>query len=199
MGIASRDEVHGRLRSWADREDPQPSAELLGLIGPVPVAATGSRAITTAARFGLGLKVLIATSALAMTSAAAVGISQVVTNAPHGGEPVEVTSVQPVGSQSTSSRPELGPAPAPSAVHATSTATRKASHAGPSSRTDEQHSTSGSDGSRGSDPSDAPEPSPSEAGSGDGPSQAPTEAPSASPSEPDGEQTSTPQSGSDGS
>ncbi len=111
MVNSARNDAQTLLREWADQERPQPSDTLHQLMGPItraPLSTTKPRAIPTAARLGLGLKVLLATGALAITSAAAMGVTHVVTNDPNDPHPVRTPA-----SASTQTPPgPAGPHPA---------------------------------------------------------------------------------------
>ncbi len=110
MVNSARNDAQTLLREWADQERPQPSDSLHQLMGPLrrtPRTATSLRAIPIAARVGLGLKVLLATGALAISSAAAMGVTHLVTDDPNGRHPLRTPA-----SASTQTPPGLtGPHP----------------------------------------------------------------------------------------
>ena len=108
MGRTTHREVHERLTEWADSAPPLPSSDLARFMGPVrPRTALGSnRAVRAAVRTGLGLKVFGLLAAMAVTGAAAVGVTQVAQHEPEPATPVTVPAAPSAG-------PDLTPTAAP--------------------------------------------------------------------------------------
>ncbi len=192
MTTSAEREVNARLTAWADAAAPTPSPNLQRFMGPVrprPVATratTANHGLSMFARAGLGLKVMLAAAALAMTSAAAVGISHVVATSP----PDHGPAVTPVDAGTSTSAPPTRSA-APSLGRAAATPTEPTDVAAtqlpgqssaPSARPTRHASgaphvlpTSHPSGDPTSEPSSAPE------GNGSDPSQGPP-TPEATPS-----------------
>ena len=126
MGRKAHRQVHERLTEWADSAPPLPNPALAQFMGPVrPRPALGSnRAVRAAVRTGLGLKVFGLLAAMAVTGAAAVGVSQVAQHAPEPATPVVVpvvpsdrpdaaTTEAPDDDPSTSASPSPSTTPRP--------------------------------------------------------------------------------------
>jgi hypothetical protein len=117
-------EVSTRLTDWAVAQPPAPSPSLQQFMGPVrPIRAAADRgALSTVARAGLGLKIFIASAAVAVTGAAAVGITAAVSHQPSGPRHETVPVSDPGSGAST-----------PSAAHDATTgpATHATTGAGP--------------------------------------------------------------------
>jgi len=92
MGRNAHRQVHQRLTEWADSAPPLPTTALAQFMGPVRQrpGVGSSRAVRAAVGTGLGIKVFGLVAAMAVTGAAAVGITQVAQHEPEPSTPVVV-------------------------------------------------------------------------------------------------------------
>ena len=121
MGRKVHRQVHERLTEWADSAPPLPNPALAQFMGPVrPRSAAGSnRAVRVAVRTGLGIKVFGLLAAMAVTGAAAVGVTQVAQHEPEPATPVVVPVAPSVGPDATATEapdddPSISASPPPS-------------------------------------------------------------------------------------
>jgi len=136
MGRKAHRQVHERLTEWADSAPPLPNPALAQFMGPVrPRPALGSnRAVRAAVRTGLGIKVFGLLAAMAVTGAAAVGVTQVAQHEPEPAAPVvvpvaptdgpDVTTTEAPDDASPSSTPSPSITPRPRPTTSTPAAPR---------------------------------------------------------------------------